>query len=99
MKNLKQASAAKSGWLTVGLLAAVLAVLFWRSFLPDFVHFSNDGPLGAQNAAWLEMPAGITGMVVGFNYPGPSGGAATPNISGILPLVLSPGGFAGFFLA
>ena len=97
MKNLKQASAAKTGWLTIGLLAAVLAVLFWRSFLPDYVHFSNDGPLGAQNAAWLEMPGGITGMWVDLNYLGQSGGAATPNISGILHMLLSPGGYARFY--
>jgi len=50
MKNQKKTSAAKNGWLTVGLFAAVLAVLFWRSFLPDYVHFSNDGPLGSQKA-------------------------------------------------
>src|ERR1039458_8487240 len=96
MKNLKQASSAKSGWLTVGLLAAVLAVLFWRSFLPDFVHFSNDGPLGAQNAAWLEMPGGFTGMWVDLNYLGQSGGAASPSISGMLHMLLSPGGYARF---
>ena len=33
-------------------LAVVLCVLFWKSFVPDFVHFSNDGPLGQQMSAY-----------------------------------------------
>ena len=51
--------AAVAGFGAVLLLAGVLAVLFWRSFLPDYVHFSNDGPLGQQNAAWARLPAGF----------------------------------------
>ena len=30
------------------LLAVLLALLFWKSFLPGYVHFANDGPLGQQ---------------------------------------------------
>jgi hypothetical protein len=39
------------GIFFAGLLAILLAVLFWKSFLPGYVHFSNDGPLGQQNTA------------------------------------------------
>src|ERR1017187_2500835 len=97
MKNLKQATTTKIGWLAVALMAAVLAVLFWRSFLPDFIHFSNDGPLGVQNTAYVQLPGGITGMWIDLNYLGQSGGAATPNISGLLHMLLSPGGYARFY--
>src|SRR5580698_2418404 len=99
MKNLKQVSAAKSIWPAAGLIAVILAVLFWRSFLPDYVFFSNDGPLGVQNAAWQAMPSGITGMWVDLNYLGSSGGAYTPSITGILHILLQPLGYAKFYPA
>src|ERR1035437_9383873 len=67
MKNQNQTPVAKTNWLAVGLFAVVLALLFWRSFLPDYVHFSNDGPLGQQNANWLKLPAAMTGMWVDLN--------------------------------
>jgi hypothetical protein len=97
MKNLKQTPLAKTGWLAIGLIAAVLAVLFWRSFLPEYVHFSNDGPLGVQNAAWVQMPGGITGMWVDLNYLGQSGGAYTPGITALLHVLLTPVGYAKFY--
>ncbi len=99
MKNLKQTPPARTGWLAIGLIAAVLALLFWRSFLPDYVHFSNDGPLGVQNAAWVQMPGGITGMWVDLNYLGQSGGAYTPGITGLLHVLLTPVGYAKFYAA
>ncbi len=99
MKNLKKMSAAQSGWLAVGFIAVVLGVLFWRSFLPEYVFFSNDGPLGVQNAAWLQMPSGITGMWDDLNYLGGSGGAYTPSITALLHVVLSPIYFAKFYPA
>jgi hypothetical protein len=97
MKNLKQTPAAKTGWLAVGVIAAMLVVLFWRSFLPEYVHFSNDGPLGVQNAAWVQMPGGITGMWVDLNYLGQSGGAYTPGITALLHVLLTPLGYAKFY--
>ncbi len=56
-KNMKSAPDAPKnrGWFAPLLLLIVLAVLFWRSFLPGFVHFNNDGPLGIQNTAWLRI--------------------------------------------
>ncbi|HEX4349226.1 MAG TPA: hypothetical protein VH251_02505, partial [Verrucomicrobiae bacterium] len=97
MKNLKNTRAATTGWLAVGIIVAVLAVLFWRSFLSDFVFFSNDGPLGVQNAAWGQMPSGMTGIWVDLNYLGSSGGADTPSITAWLHTVLSPIYFAKFY--
>ncbi len=97
MKNQKQTHAVKSDWPAIGLIALVLAVLFWRSFLPEYVHFSNDGPLGVENAAWVQMPAGLTGMWVDLNYLGQSGGAFTPGITALLRLLLSPIAYAKFY--
>ena len=49
MKVNQPVSAAKArGWFAPLLLLVLLTVLFYRSFLPDYVHFSNDGPLGPQ---------------------------------------------------
>jgi len=97
MKNLNQGRAATSAWPAVALITIVLAALFWRSFLPDYVFFSNDGPLGVQNAAWLQMPGGVTGMWVDLNYLGNSGGAYTPGITAMLHVLLSPIYFAKFY--
>ena len=97
MKNSKQTPVASSGWLAVGTLVAVLIVLFWRSFLPDYVFFSNDGPLGVQNSAWIRMPAGLTGMWTDLNFLGTSAGAYTPSITGIIHILLSPVYVAKFY--
>lgn len=102
MKKLKQTpttttTSDTSSWLAVGLIALILALLFWRSFLPDYVFFNNDGPLGVQNAAWGQMPGGMTGMWVDLNYLGGSGGTYTSSITAILHVLLSPVGFAKFY--
>jgi hypothetical protein len=86
-----------SGWLALTLLAAVLAALFWRSFLPDFVHFSNDGPLGQQATASASLPGNFTGAWSDSNIIGASGGAWPMNFSVLLRWVLGPVGFAKFF--
>ena len=78
------------------ILAAVLAVLFWRSFLPDYVHFSNDGPLGQQNSQYCALPAGFSGgwddiTDVGFNV-----GSAPIGLSTLVLTALGPLGIAKF---
>jgi hypothetical protein len=97
MKNRNYKSLGASGWLAAGLFAAVLVILFWRSFLPDYVFFSNDGPLGVQNAAWVQMPGCITGMWADLNYLGSSGGSYTPGITAMLRVLLNPIYFAKFY--
>jgi hypothetical protein len=81
---------------SVLLLAGVLAVLFWRSFLPDFVHFSNDGPLGAQNVNFAKLPTAASGMWDDLNYTGFKAGMYTPSVSGALSWLLGPVGYAKF---
>jgi len=87
----------KPGWYGIALLAAIIVALFWRSFLPDYVHFSNDGPLGEQSAAWLQMPGGITGMWGDLNYIGSNSGTYTLSVTTLLHTILSPVSFAKYY--
>jgi hypothetical protein len=95
--NLNPTSARKRDFLwTLALLAGVLALLFWRSFLPGVVHFSNDGPLGVQHSDWLRLPAAISGMWDDLNSLGLNCGSWAPNLSGLVRWGLGPLGFAKF---
>ena len=85
------------GLFFAALLAVILAVLFWKSFLPGYVHFSNDGPLGQQNVAWLQLPAAITGMWDDLNSIGFSAGAFSPSLSMLIRWILGPVGYEKFF--
>ncbi|HEX3626179.1 MAG TPA: hypothetical protein VH280_12210 [Verrucomicrobiae bacterium] len=78
------------------LLFAILAVLFAKSFLPGYVHFSNDGPLGEQNAARSQMPGILTGVWDDLNDIGTAGGAAAPDVSAFAGWILTPVGDAKF---
>jgi hypothetical protein len=91
------ASARSYGIYAIGLLAVVLLGMFWRSFLPDFVHFSNDGPLGQQNAAWIQMPDSVTGMWADLNYLGGNAGTWTLSVTAILHYILAPVTFAKYY--
>jgi hypothetical protein len=100
MKERKSSAGfAPGGRYVAGLLTAILAVLFWRSFLPEYVHFSNDGPLGQQNVAWSRMPACITGMWCDVSYIGFNEGTISLSISALLHFITSPVGFAKFYPA
>ena len=94
MKTVKPASQAIS--LSVPLLLiVVLACLFWRSFLPNYVLFSNDGPLGVQNAAWMQMPDALFGQWDDLNSIGSS--ATIPlNLTVILLLAFKMVSFVRF---
>ncbi len=98
MKPPKSTVAAKAaGLYFVGLLTVILLVLFWRSFLPGYVHFSNDGPLGQRNSAWVQMPGGLTGFWADLNYLGGSSGTASLNVTSLLLTILSPVAVAKFY--
>ncbi len=87
----------KSRWrIAPLLLTVVLAVLFWRGFLPDYVHFSNDTPLGQQNVDWVKLPSAMFGDWDDLNAVGFSGGSYSANISAALSLLLGPVGYAKF---
>lgn len=84
--------------MATGIMFAVMIVLFWRSFVPGYVHFSNDGPLGAQMAEWLKMPAAFTGTWYDINTLGTSGGTFPVGISGLIRWALEPLAFSKLFV-
>jgi hypothetical protein len=92
------AAATPRGLFFAGLLAVVLAVLFWKSFLPGYVHFSNDGPLGQQNAAWARLPGGFTGIWGDLSDIGGNAGASAPDVTAFIRLALHPLGDEGIIL-
>ncbi len=75
-------------------LAGVLALLFAKSFLPEYVHFANDGPLGAAESAAGRMPAAMSGVWLDLNWVGNEGVASAPSLSNLLCVVLSPVAYA-----
>ena len=98
MKSKNNAATPAVGrFYAVGLLALILVVLFWRSFLPDYVHFSNDGPLGEQNVNWLRLPSAMFGMWDDLNDVGYGTGAFSAGITMVLKWVLGPVGYAKFY--
>jgi hypothetical protein len=96
-KHSKASSVTKASSLaTAGLLTLVLVFLFWRSFVPGYVLFSNDGPLGQQMAAWVQLPGTITGTWADLNSIGSNGGAAPPTPNVLIRWILGPLGLANF---
>jgi hypothetical protein len=65
--------------------------------LPGFVHFSNDGPLGQQNASWLQLPAAFTGSWADLNDIGNSPGASPPDLNLLCRWMLGAVGYSKFF--
>src|SRR5438309_13270 len=76
------------GWrnyLVAGLcLAAVLAVFFHKSFAPDQILFSNDGPLGAIHSQAGHMWSSLLGVWQGLNWIGVQSPNTALDISGFL---------------
>jgi hypothetical protein len=85
------------GILFAGLLALILSLVFLKSLLPDYVHFSNDGPLGQGNTAWTRLPAAFTGAWADLNNIGSSVGAYPLGVTALIRWTLGPVGFAKFY--
>ncbi len=96
MKHFNLKPKGHSLWL-VALLAVILTLLFWRSFLPDYVHFSNDGPLGVQMSAWTHLPDAFTGTWDDLNDVGSNSGAWPTEVSQGVRWLMNPIGYAKFF--
>jgi hypothetical protein len=86
----------ESIWVII-LLAALFALLFWKSFVPGFVEFFNDGPLGQVKAAWTQLPAGMFGAWEDLNDIGFNGGVFSPSLTTLIRWMLGPVGFAKFY--
>ncbi|MGD0746117.1 MAG: hypothetical protein ABSA45_13270, partial [Verrucomicrobiota bacterium] len=97
MKIEKKNGVSKSrGLFFVALLAVILAVLFAKSFLPGYVHFSNDGPLGQQMTAWLHLPQSFLRMWDDLNDIGSNAGSYPLGVGGLIHWLLGPVGYAKF---
>lgn len=79
------------------VLVVILGVLFWESFKPGIVHFSNDGPLGVLMSAALAVPDALTGFWMDLNWIGMNGGTASSSLTYLLVWILGPVGFAKFY--
>ena len=79
------------------LMLAILSVLFWRSFHPDFVHFANDGPLGQQAAAQSSLPEDFTGAWSDLNDVGSNSGSYPLTLFFMIRCALGAVGFSKFF--
>jgi hypothetical protein len=84
-------------FLLLGFLVLSLSLLFGRGWLPGQLVFSNDGPLGQQNAAYHQPLQAFTGSWADLNWLGTSGGNLSPGISATLNLVLGPVWFSKLF--
>jgi hypothetical protein len=87
-----------NGWWFVILLVAVLAVLFWRSFLPGYVHFANDATLGVETARYFQPAEGLTGFWGDLESIGSGGGAYPPSLTLLIRWLSGAVGY-GKFLA
>src|SRR5438093_1864856 len=83
--------------LCAALLVAVLFALFFRSILPQFVLFANDGPLGALKADAVRPPGSFVGVWFDLNWLGANSGSHLVSPSYLLLWLLGPVGFAKFY--
>mgnify|MGYP006982472290 FL=1 len=82
-----------TGWLKpfAGAAAVLLVVtlfLFWNSFNPALILFSNDGPLGSISTDAIEMPGTFSGYWHDLNWLGYEQPSASPGIYMALGLLL-----------
>jgi hypothetical protein len=82
-----------TGWLKpfAGAAAVLLVVtlfLFWDSFNPALILFSNDGPLGSISTDAIEMPGTFSGYWHDLNWLGYEQPSASPGIYMALGLLL-----------
>lgn len=89
--------ASKGFLLCVVLVATVLGILFFRALHPDYVVFSNDGPLGGMVSDLNRMPGILTGIWQDLTWLGSSYPQPFPDATTVLRLVTSPVGFAKVF--
>ena len=87
-----------AGFGAVLILAVVLSIFFWRSYLPNYVHFSNDGPLGQQNAAAAHLPEAFLGTWYDNNDVGSAGGAWAVGISALFRWAVGAVDYAKFLV-
>lgn len=96
-KNQAAPSRYRDGLFALLVLTSALVVLFWRSFLPDYVHFSNDAPLGAESVNYVALPAGFTGTWDDLNLIGMNVGTFSPGMTVTIRWLFGALGYAKFY--
>ena len=82
--------------LPLVVLVGLLSLLFWRSFVPGYVQFSNDSPLGIRMAEWTRLPSGLLGRWDDLNSLGFNWGSFGVSFSTLILWVLGPLGASKF---
>src|ERR1051326_4459728 len=85
---MNQSSRLKAFLAVLIVLLAVLGFVFSRSFSPNLVLFSNDGPLGAISAASANMQTAWRGIWKDLDWIGIEAPAALPNTAALSWFVL-----------
>ena len=80
----------------LAVLTGLLAILFWRSFIPCCVNFSNDTPLGIRMAEWMRLPSGLFGRWADLNSLGFNGGSFGTSLTTLIVWMLGPLGSSKF---
>ena len=81
-----------------GCLIALMVFFFHRSFEPNTILFSNDGPLGACTAGYVQPPSSFVAEWNDLTSIGSSAGYYPVGISGILFWALGPVGFSKIYV-
>lgn len=92
----EQSSRGPAFWQVLGVLAAILVFLFYRSFQPGVTLFSNDAPLGALMSQAEFALGNFLGAWQPLNWIGYPLISATPNPTNLFFLILGPVGFSKF---
>lgn len=82
-------------WTTI-LLVGLLAVIFWRCFLPNTVIFSNDCPYGGLVTEENRMPSIMRGLWVDLGWFGSQSLSPSPSVSTFMRLITTPLLYAKF---
>src|SRR4051812_8602283 len=97
MKTAKsQSSTAIPRLILFSVLFVILVCLFWKSFLPQWIIFSNDGSLAIQESQWIHLPESFIGSWYDLNTLGCSGGAVVPDFTQLFRLLFGAVGYAKF---
>src|SRR5262245_26037505 len=94
--NTAQTQSRHQFLLFVGCITLILTVLFFTSFRPDYVHFSNDGPFGHHVSKCAQLPEGFSGVWNDLNWLGINDGVFFLDITALIKWILGPLGFAKF---
>ena len=83
-------------WILFAVLFVILVALFWKSFVPKYVVFSNDGSLAVQEMQWTHLPESFLGSWYDQNTIGVTAGAVVPSFTQSFRWFFTPVGYAKF---